>query len=93
MDRRTPTHCDGVTRPRGPEFDPNSLYGSVIAVPLLELMARQKRSTVYSVVIDLDYRYPYGLDAAAAKVNDYVEQIKAGSRTKAVQAASPRVSQ
>ncbi len=56
-------------------------------------MARQKRSTVYSVVIDLDYRYPYGLDAAAAKVNEYVEQIKAGSRTKAVQAASPRVSQ
>jgi serine protease AprX len=95
-----PKHCDGVTRPRRSEFDPDDLHGSVIARPLLEQMEREKTTTVYPVVIDLNYDYPGGLDRAAEKVGQYVADVIAGAKTqsttrkkKSTQIAAPRVAQ
>ena len=56
-------------------------------------MRREKATTVYSVVIDLDYRYPNGLDAAADTVRRYFDQAIAKSRKRVVEAVSPRVAQ
>jgi serine protease AprX len=82
-----------VTRPRSPEFDPSELHGSVIAIPLLDRMQREKATGVQSVVIDLNYRYPTGLDGAAEAVRRYVGQPTARSRKGVVEAVSPRVAQ
>ena len=40
-------------------------------------MERETASTLIPVVIDLNYRYPSGLDAAAAAVRDYIDLAKA----------------
>jgi serine protease AprX len=82
-----------VTRPRSSRFDPDDLHGSVIAIPLLERMRQAKAATVHPVVIDLNYRYPQGLDAAAAAVGDYVEQAKARSRQRAREISGSRYAQ
>jgi serine protease AprX len=81
-----------VTRPRRSEFDPDDLHGSVIAAPLIALMAQEKAATVHSVVIDLNYRYPGGLKAAADRVRGYAEHRRS-TKTAAVEAVSPLVSQ
>jgi serine protease AprX len=45
------------------------------------------------VVIDLNYRYPHGLDAAAAAVGSYVEQAKTRSRQRTREIAGDRYAQ
>jgi serine protease AprX len=82
-----------VPRTQRPDFDPDDLHGSVIAVPLLQRMDAERATTVYAVVIDLDYRYPNGPDAAAEAVHTYVAQATARSRKGVVETVSPRVAQ
>jgi serine protease AprX len=56
-------------------------------------MRRAKATTVHPVVIDLNYGYPHGLDAAAAAVGSYVEQAKAHSRQRTREIAGGRYAQ
>ena len=60
----------------------------------LERMRSGKTTTVHPVVIDLNYRYPAGLDAATAAVKSGdVEQAKSKSRQRAHEIAGDRYAQ
>ena len=56
-------------------------------------MRRAKATDVLAVVIDLNYRYPSGLDAAAAAVRDFVNQAKTQSRQRKREIAGERCAQ
>lgn len=59
-------------------FRSGELYGSVIAVPLLELMQQEPDGTAtppHRVVIDLHFGYPEGRDAARKAVLDLIAHV------------------
>lgn len=64
-----------VNTPNIPGFSAGALYGSVIAVPLLQRMDAQPPDTVHRVVIDLNLGYPDGRDAAGAAVRELIGRI------------------
>ena len=82
-----------VPSSRNSGFDPGDLHGSVIAIPLLERMQREKATTLIPVVIDLNYRYPFGLDAAAVAVRDCIDLAKRQSRQRKREVAGDRYAQ
>lgn len=63
-----------MTEAEGTEFRGRDLFGSVIAVPLLERMRQDTAATLYRVVIDLHLRHPEGREAAAQAVRILVRQ-------------------
>ena len=78
---------------RNSGFDPGDLHGSVIAIPLLDRMQREKATSLIPVVIDLNYRYPSGLDAAAVAVRDCIDLAKRQSRQRKREVAGDRYAQ
>lgn len=62
--------------PRQPDFDPESLVSSVIARPLAERLAEVGEKTPLPVALELDRKYPEGLQAAKDRVYDVLEEIK-----------------
>lgn len=77
-----------MTEPGGPGFRASDLYGSVIAVPLLERMRAEPAAPgigdpvgppLHRVVIDLHLGYPEGRAAAGRAVRELVRQVLAGA--------------
>ncbi len=68
-----------MTEPDRPRFRAPDLYGSVIALPLLERMRTEVDATgeppLHRVVIDLNLGHAEGREAAARRVHDMVGQV------------------
>jgi len=70
----------GAQRPGAakPVFDPTILDRTVIALPLLQLLAEKGDDAVFDVVIDLNLNFPGGRDHARERVRDLAVAALAG---------------
>ncbi|MGH3622901.1 MAG: S8 family serine peptidase, partial [Sciscionella sp.] len=68
-----------MTEPERAGFRPGELYGSVIAVPLLERMQQEPDGAAaarpHRVVIDLHFDYPKGREEARQAVLDLIKEV------------------
>lgn len=77
----------------GPGFEAAALYGSVIAVPLLERMHAGSETAVHRVVIDLNFDYPDGADAAAEAVRAMIQRLAGAASDEGVDECDELISQ
>lgn len=71
--------------PRQPEFDPESLSSSVIALPLAKRLKEVGEEVPVPVVLELDRKYPEGREGALARVRELLEAIRPGEADYIVQ--------
>jgi hypothetical protein len=69
-----------MTEAEASGFRGRDLFGSVIAVPLLERMRQEIAPTPHRVMIDLHLGYPQGREAAAKAARKLVRQAVERSR-------------
>lgn len=66
--------------PQQPDFTPEVLDRTLIAIPLLRDMAEANETTAFEVIIDLNLEYREGRQGARERVTELVRQAKGSKR-------------
>jgi serine protease AprX len=74
-------------------FDPTVLDKAVIALPLMEILQKDREGKTHSVIIDLNLDYPLGRAGASEQVKKLLDKITAEDKTQGINESMSRRSQ